>query len=244
MKKTVVVSLVGMGVVVIALVYLFMNDSKAPIKSSADNFEVNSDITTPNKKVLAEPSSGTGSLQEILAKAEDLECSISYRPLTGIKKDESAIEEEPVIGTYFTSGGMMRGDFILPEAGAGSVSSIILRDNMMYNWSVIEGEKYGMKYDMTSMISAQASGQAPEAEGPVPVDQPVTYECNPWENVDGSIFEPPTDILFRDVADIMNVNMEYGTTYEETGLSSQCELCEKVAPGSGQDECRATFKCP
>jgi hypothetical protein len=137
----------------------------------------------------------------------------------------------------------MRGDFILPEAGEGSVSSIILRDNMMYNWSVIEGEKYGMKYDLSTMAKAESAGKAPEAKGPVPVDQPVNYECKPWENVDGSIFEPPTDVLFRDIADMMNINMEYGTTYEQTGLSAQCELCEKVAPGPGQDECRATFKC-
>jgi hypothetical protein len=242
MKKTVAVSLLGVVVVVMALIYLFMGGDKAPGKSSAENFEAVSSNIEPPKKVLAEPSSGTGSLQEILAKAEDLECSISYKTAAVAIGSESTAEE-PVTGTYFTSEGKMRGDFILPEALAGSVSSIIMRDNMMYNWSVIDGEKYGMKYDMTTLSLDQSTGEVPEAKGPVPVDQPVTYECKPWENVDGSIFEPPTDVLFRDVSDMKNINMEYGTSYEQTGLSAQCQLCEKVAPGPGQDECKATFKC-
>lgn len=242
MKKTIAVSLLGIGVVVIALVYLFTGGDEASDKSSGDNFEAVSSSTLPTKKALAEPSSGTGSLKELLAKAEDLECTITYKNSSSTGATGMA-SEEPVTGTYFTSRGMMRGDFILPEAGEGSVSSIILRDNMMYNWSVIEGEKYGMKYDLSTMASAQSAGEAPEAKGPVPVDELVNYECKPWQTVDGSIFEPPTDVLFRDVADMVNMNMEYGTTYEQTGVSAQCELCEKVAPGPGQDECRAAFKC-
>lgn len=96
----------------------------------------------------------------------------------------------------------MRGDFILPEVATGSVSSIIMRDNTMYNWSIIEGVVHGVKYDLSTMATAQSSEKAPEAKGPVPVDQPVNYECKPWLIVDGSIFEPPTDVLFRDVADM------------------------------------------
>lgn len=238
MKKTVAVSLLGIGVVVIALVYLFTGGDETPENSSSANFEAVSSSTLPVKKVQAEPSSGTGSLQELMAKAEDLECTITYKKPTLAGGPD--VVEEPVTGTYFTSAGKMRGDFIVPEAIAGSVSSIIMRDNVMYNWSVIEGEKYGMKYDMTGTASV---GDAPEAKGPVPLDQAVAYDCKPWEKVDGSIFEPPTDVLFRDVADMVDINMEYGTTYEQTGISAQCELCEKVAPGPGQDECRATFKC-
>ena len=242
MKKTVAVSLLGIGVVVIAVAYLIMGGDKAPGKSPAENFAAAPSTTLPVKKVLAEPTSGTSSLQELLSKGEDLECSISYKNPLVVALD-GVIAEEPVTGTFFTSGGKMRGDFILPEAVAGSVSSLIMRDNTMYNWSEIAGEKYGMKYDLATRAKAESSGDTPEAKSPVPFDQSVSYECKPWENVDGSIFESPTDVMFKDVTDMKNINMEYGNTYEQTGVSAQCELCQKVAPGPGQDECKATFKC-
>ena len=242
MKKTVAVSLLAIGIVVIAITYLFIGGDKAPGKSAAENFVAAPSTTLPIKKVLAVPTSGTASLQELLTRAEDLECSVSYqKDMAGLAA--GAVNEKPVTGTYFTSNGMMRGDFILPEALANSVSSIILRDNTMYNWSEIEGEKYGVKFDISTRARAESPGEMTEAKGPVPVDQPVDFQCKPWVKVDGSVFEPPTDVMFKDVTDMKNINMEYGTTYEQTGISAQCELCKKVSPGPGQDECKATFKC-
>ena len=242
MKKTIVVSLLGIVAVIIAIAYLVMGDDGLLAKPKAENLVDVPGNTIPAKKVLAGPSSGTSSLQELLARAEALECSVSYQRAVAIEGD-GMVNEKPVTGNYFTSNGMMRGDFILPEALDNSVTSIILRENTMYNWSVIEGEKYGVKYDLSTLAESESIGKAPEVTGPVPFDQPVAYECKPWENVDGSIFTIPTDILFKDVANMKNINMEYGNTYEQTGVSAQCELCQKVARGPGQDECKVAFKC-
>lgn len=185
---------------------------------------------------VASTSSGMASLRQLVEKNDNLECEITY-------VDTSA-GASTVTGTYFTANGKLRGDFIVPDMASGSVSSIILRDNTLYTWSVIEGQTYGVKVNLATLAEKQAAGTALETQEPVPLDNPVSYTCNPWPTVDTSIFEPPTTVLFRDMADITAGGMEYGTSYGETNSTkTQCDLCAQINPGEGQNECRKTFAC-
>lgn len=232
MKKFFIASsIVAVIVGVMAVYMLFSNNPK---ESSVDNFTPQETVSEESK-VVAEPTSGSGTLKSLLERAEDLECTIAYT-------DEDS--GQAVDGTYFTSRGKMRGDFIIPGPTGTMVSSMIMRDATMYSWTEIDGETYGMKIDLDTMAEQKKTGEGPDTHEPVPLDNQVNYSCKAWVNVDGSIFEAPTNIIFKDYSDIVNVGMEYGTVYDEAGgPSAQCTLCEKVEAGAGRDECLKAFKC-
>ncbi len=232
MKNLLIFSFVGAMALAGAVGYLLLKPTPEVIDKDSSP-QVNTSVTaTP----IPEPISGQGSLSELMAKAVNLECQISYLPEN---------ETLPVEGTYFTSAGMMRGDFVIPGLGENDVSSIILRDDTLYSWSEVNGETYGMKVDLATMASVKADETAPATNEPVPLDSPVDYNCQAWSEVDTSIFIVPADVLFRDYADLIGGGMEYGTSYGEPGVpaTSPCELCLQVPAGEGRDECQARFQC-
>jgi hypothetical protein len=232
MKNALIVSGI-LAVMTLAVALYFLFNGQTPSDQAAGD-------TAATSTVVAEPEvlsiKGTGSLESLLSGGQSLECNISY---------QSSVTAAPTEGTYFTAGGRLRGDFVVPEMASGSVSSLIMRDNTLYTWSVIEGETYGMKIDMAALAEAEQSDTAPDTNEPVPLDAPVNYDCKTWTTIDKSIFEIPTDVLFTNYSDIMNMGMEFSTIYEEapTGdTATQCELCQKVK-GEAKKACLAQFKC-
>lgn len=178
---------------------------------------------------------GKDSLTALMERGENLECTISY--------DSGDISGGMVEGTYFTSRGRIRGDFLTPEAGAGSVSSMILRDKTLYTWTEIEGEKFGMKVALSTLEEQKSESDNLEAKEVVPLDAEVNYDCKEWKNLDGSVFEPPTDVIFRDFSDIMNTGMEFGTSYGEFGGEvDKCAVCSQLS-GSEKSQCFKALSC-
>ncbi len=153
-----------------------------------------------------EPKSGVGTLESIVLLKEDLECEINYTPETG---------GEPVEGTYFVSDGEVRGDFLIdsPDLTGKVLSSMIMTDTEMFVWTEFGEQVYGVKVELGTL------GDAPlETNEPVAMDVPVGYECRPWPNVDRTVFEPPRNVIFQDLTQLMNAGMEYGTVYEGAEL--------------------------
>jgi hypothetical protein len=142
---------------------------------------------------------GVGTLSSLQGLQKDLECQIMY----------TANDGKDIEGTYFVSGGKMRGDFVLPapEFGGQIVSSMIQDGPMVYVWSEIGDDTYGFKRD-TNM---PAQDGRVESKEPVPMDADVRYSCSPWETVDGSVFTPPQTVNFKDVNAVLEAGMEYGT---------------------------------
>ncbi len=233
MRKILLLS-IGGALVVGGAAFFMMTQGKSP-----KGEEVTTATTTPvvSNAETTTSFSGNGSMVSLLARAENLECSVSYYA------EENGTATE---GSFFTSRNRLRGDFVVTGTGIGTVSSVILKDDTLFSWTEIEGEKYGMKINLSELEESKKNENSPDAREAVPLDAPVTYNCTPWLTVDGSIFEPPTDILFKDYADLMNVGMEFGTIYEgETSAGDkeiQCSLCDEVA-GAGKAECRAAFAC-
>jgi hypothetical protein len=224
--------LIGMLVLIggITTYLLLTKNTEDTDTQAATQVELAESIPTADTK----PQAGTGSLRSLLASQTPLECTITFTP------EESTKE---VTGTFFTADGLLRGDFVLPELGAADVSSMILRDETLYTWSVIEGEEYGMKINLAD-VSKDDSSQ-PSTNEPVPLDAAVAYTCLPWKAIDRSVFEPPTTVLFQDFGEVVNRGMEYGTVYDEVPVttSGPCALCEQVESSDGQAECKAQFKC-
>ncbi len=201
MSKKIILVLVLAILLILTLGFFIFKDNQATSLMVSD---VNNTATS-TYDVKPTELKGKGSLNSLLSRGENLECSITYQNATA--------SDSEINGSYFVSQNRMRGDFIVMDNGKQMVSSMITKDNMMYNWSEIDGQKFGMKVDMTELKKAEAS-TTPDTHEPVPTDADVQYECKPWNNVDGSIFEPPTDIIFRDFSNVMNTGMEYGNIYE------------------------------
>lgn len=154
------------------------------------------------KTKIKEPFSGAGTMDSLKLLGEDLECTITYSSTEG---------ETEVEGTYFVSDGNIRGDFMVPSPDLkGTIlSSMIMDETNFYSWTEIDGQTYGAKVTITDMKKDEGNtGQA------VSLDSEVNYKCKPWENVDGSVFLPPSKVLFRDMNETLKAGMEYGTTYE------------------------------
>lgn len=176
------------------------NETADQIGSDREAFSVEAtDVVLEEKN---EPKQGIGTLDELRLLGEDLECKIVYAP-----NDGSASVE----GTYFVSDGNMRGDFLtdLPDLSGQMLSSMIIDGTTMYMWSEIEGETYGAKMALSSLDATANTNE------PVSLDADVTYDCVVWENVDTTVFLPPSDTLFQDLDTAFGVGMEYGTIFQE-----------------------------
>ncbi len=214
----------------VAMYLLFGNNPKENEVVVAGEEAVVEEEKTP-----VPPTSGRGTMTALMSRGENLECSVNYVQGTGV--------ETKTEGTYFTTAGKMRGDFVVSSMGKETVSSIIMRDGTLYSWSEIEGDAYGMKISLSELEASKTEG-SPAAQEVVPLDASVDYECKAWTAVDNSIFEPPTDIIFSDFANIVNQGMEFGTMYEggEAGTQNQCAACEGLTP-SEKDICRQMMSC-
>jgi len=150
---------------------------------------------------------GKGTFGELMERKENLECTILYK--------SNDINEDLTEGSLFVSQDRLRGDFIVPDTGEDLVSSMIISERILYSWSEIEGEKYGIKVDLDELeeYKSRETGATLDTKEPIPLEAKVTYICKPWNTVDGSIFLPPTDLIFSDFNKMIDKGMEYGNIY-------------------------------
>lgn len=206
MKKFLIITIIVAAILAIVLFLKIFNTDK--IKPTAVGDTKSTDTQEKEEENIF-PLSGNGSLNNILAFGKNLECTISYQTTTTAK--------DTIKGTFFTSNNRMRGDFLMEEMGPDAVSSFIMQKDVMYSWTAVAGQKYGMKVSVEELSSTKKTDDNPEVAEVVPLEATVTYSCKPWTIVDGSIFEPPTDVIFKDYAEAINKGMEYGTIYNDKG---------------------------
>lgn len=200
MKKYLGVVIV-LSLVLVGIIYYML--FAAPIYKSTNEAGVPSPLpTTEAEAIKPEPRQGVGTLTALRLLGENLECTISH-------EDENT--QSKVEGTYFVSAGDMRGDFLTeaPDLSGQVLSSIIIKDNMMYVWSEIEGDLYGMKVDLVLV-----EDDSVKTNEPVSLDANVVYDCKPWPNVDRTVFDPPSSVLFQDMSVLLQGGMQYGTIYD------------------------------
>jgi hypothetical protein len=187
--------LVLLIIVIIGGVFFYLSRLKqeAPqVTTNVEDVQIDGVGASPDKK----PFSGLSTLMSLQAMQKDLECQIAYS-----KEGEKDVE-----GTYFISGGKMRGDFLVPaeEYAEDIVSSLILDGQTLYVWSKIGEDTFGF-------VSNRASEKPVKSNEPVPLDTDIRYTCTEWIGVDGSVFVPPSSVEFKDLNAVMNAGMEYGT---------------------------------
>lgn len=233
MRNILLVSIGGAVLVGAVAVYMLLRPQAEPVQNGN---QTPAAAVETEAETVPMPFSGTDTMEALLARGQNLECTISYQ-MTG----EANMTTE---GTYFTSRGRMRGDFVVNSMGTQVVSSMIMANDMMYSWTEMDGQRYGMKMSLSEFEAAEADESTPDAQEAVPLDAQVSYECKPWVNVDGSIFEPPSDIVFTEFSAAMNAGMEFGTVYEGgvPSTASQCAMCDEL-DGAAAAQCRTMLAC-
>lgn len=232
MKKTLILSIILAIVVGAIAIFLILKPSaKVVIDDEVEKLnelESDSNVTT-------DIVHGKGSLTSLLSLGKNMECTIDY---------SASSSESTISGSYFVSDGKMRGDFVIPNPDGDIVSSMIMANDILYSWSKIAGQSYGMKMSLDENNEIKKKADAPDSHEAVPLNAEVSYNCKPWLIVDASIFEPPTDVIFKEYDQAVQSGMEYGTIYEGTPTAeSPCALCEQVPAGESRDQCKTNFKC-
>ena len=161
------------------------NTATLPAPDRVEQLAPPADPVDPNERTAF---SGESSLASLLARGDSIECAITHIP--------NPLEAE-ITGNIFTNVGQLRGDFIVPtpDLAGQMVTSIIIAEDTIWQWTDIDGELVGSKQP--------ANFDTPTLERlvpPVGFATIVQYDCLTWPRVDRTVFEAPTQILFTDVA--------------------------------------------
>jgi hypothetical protein len=202
MRNIIILGLVAAivaGAAIYALLFHQPSETKETTEQNIEEMEA-----TPEAEQ-EESFTGAGPLSSLLSYGKNLECVVTYIPNE---------YEQAVTGTYFVSGVSVRGDFLIDsrELGEPVLSSIIMNDGAFYSWSTINGTSYGMKADLSTMATTDGNEGIKQ---PVPQDARVEYTCDTWNPVDGSVFVPPSTVLFQEYGALIETGMEYSTIYDE-----------------------------
>ena len=199
------VGILSVGAVLVAgFAYytLFAGPSLPAITEQSDSIPIPEVIPGDPRLQERQTFAGAGSLNNLRARNESLECQITYIPNP---------QEPEVTGSFFTANGQVRGDFLVPtpDLNGQMVSSVIFDGTTLYSWTEIDGETYGFQIATDSFFSSEDNEATP-----VPTDIEIQYNCLTWPAVDRTIFQPPTNILFTDLTDF-TATMETGLIFED-----------------------------
>ena len=200
MRKIIILVVIAGMIGVFAVFLLFSGPGTSPSESSENIAPATNEVTRAESSTF----SGKGSISSLQNRGGAIECAVVYNP-----GDMSGV----VTGTLFTNSGKVRADFLQSSPDLGEyVSSIVVLPEIVYSWSEIQGETYGVKMD-SEVLTDTSSALNPNL--PVSFRNEVAYTCDTWGSVDNSVFAPPSDTLFQDFKQVQNSDMEYGTIYEE-----------------------------
>lgn len=197
------VVILGVAAVLVAgFAYFSLFGGSPDAESTADRMMNAEDGESLDSEAETVAMNGSGTFMELLERDTPVECTINYEtPETG------AVE-----GTLFVNEGELRGDFLVPspDLEGTMLSSMIVTSDTVYVWSEFDGEAQGVQIAL-----GDDEGALEEANTPVDPEMALNYDCAEWQNVDRSVFTPPSDVLFLDFDAAMQGGMEYGTVYEE-----------------------------
>ena len=193
---------VGLLVVLGGGWFMFMgSDDSNTLQETANEGEVAVEgeavDETPNA-VKTESTTGSvkASFKDLLGKTGSQKCTVTQ---------SSDISRSS--GVFYLSGGKGRGDFEStvvsgPGAGVTTKNSMIMEGDTVYVWD--GSTKEGMKMAMSEMgkTPTGTTGAPSTNEIADQFNQAYDYDCVSWK-ADASLFVPPADVTFMDMAELM-----------------------------------------
>lgn len=135
------------------------------------------------------PTTGTGSFAYLMESGRNLKCDIVYEPQSGTS----------VVATVYVDGEHMRVDSEMMMAGETYLSHMIMDHDMVYTWNESGASNMAVKFKVDE---ADTETEMADSTRQVDLNQQVDYDCSLW-TVDDSVFNPPADIEFMDMEDMM-----------------------------------------
>ena len=135
--------------------------------------------------ILSPAYAQTGSFDSLIRAGNSVECSYS-------KNDGSGG------GTLFVADQKLRGEIQVNEHGQSYPMHMIHKDGLMYSWGGPMGEKQGMLMHVDPSRMAN-TGPGTAAQN---MQEEMDFTCKPW-SADVSQFEPPSDVEFMDMSQMM-----------------------------------------
>lgn len=166
-----ILSIVLTAVVVIGLIYLYIYINKPSIPVVGENGTVE----------------GFYSIAGIMALGKPFSCNFE-------KEDGTSI----VRGVLQTDGSSINGQFRIssPSLKAKEFDSfLIIKDNTAYTWTSLM--PIGYKGDVAKSASVNASPR--EQAQIVGTRDKIEYKCQPLQNLDKTVFDPPTWVTFTEI---------------------------------------------
>lgn len=141
-------------------------------------FETNTDNTTDATQT-NEPTTFTGSAQDLLARNGSWQCDFS-----------TTVNTVTVEGTTYIANGQMRSDTVTRIPNSGTLEGhMIFKDNTAYTWNNMTPQ--GIKMTMQGVGTQGGVG----ADAWANFNQAYGYNCKPWA-VDNSKFTLPAGVTF------------------------------------------------
>jgi hypothetical protein len=185
MKKALPLILIGAVVLAAGAYFLSQNNQTMPETAEPEQQEQQ---MSEEQEQTNDQSSITGNLKKILGMGRSLKCSWSSGDASG---------------TTWVKNGM----FYNEVSAEGNQARTIFKDDCMWSWQ--EGKEQGVKMcyspeEAEEIISGQSEetqeNTGMDTDESVPAD--VNYNCQP-ATVSDSRFEPPADIQFLDIQQMM-----------------------------------------
>ncbi|MFH1286173.1 MAG: hypothetical protein ABII02_00230 [Candidatus Magasanikbacteria bacterium] len=175
------------------------------------------------------------SMEKLLTKEKTLKCTV-----------EETEDGEKVITTLYIDHEKMRADSRVSGGGDEEIDSHIISDGeWMYTW--LSAEENGMKINIKEMEelgkkfenSEENFGDFDIAES----EEKMDFNCKKWK-VDKSVFIPPTDVSFNNMAAGLGVMLEGFESLDTNGvMESMCGLCDLSPTEEEKKECRVGLEC-
>ena len=139
----------------------------------------------------AEKTSPSGSLRSLLSGGSSQVCTFT--------QGEGSVLSR---GLSYISNGKVRVDAEVPaSAGMMRKSHMIFVDDTSYLW--IDDEPMGMKFSVPANGNDTLTAPDMGLQPPIDLDDvSMQYDCKPWR-ADASYFEPPTEVMFHSMEDMM-----------------------------------------
>ena len=188
------------------------------------------------KKKASEEELFSGSFFDLMKAGKTVKCTFS---------DEG--EEGSSRGEIYISGRQSRNDiYASAEDGEDFESHTIIGTEYMYTWSNVQEQGTKMKLSELDMdqedFEMPSAAEMKEAYGEYQdIQKETSFKCVPWIP-DNSKFNPPSDIEFIDMSQMME-NMQEQMTQLEDDTKSMCGMCDMMPSAEEKADCLANLGC-
>ncbi len=190
-----------------AAAFFFMSNSKKSPEGVA-NSQTGSENAAVNKS----------SIKSLLGRGENVSCRVKYT-------------ENEMGGTVYVAGDRVRGDFTVVENGQSMENHMIQDGEYIYVWSTSD---QGLKMKVSEEAVQASPGT--DVDKPVDLDEQVEMDCDKW-SVDESMFSPPANVKFTDVADAMKSLQEPANQAPQDAQ----DVCSQITDPQAKAACVAAI---